>query len=227
MVKNNIAIIAILLSITLYGQAGKVGINTTSPTTVLDVNGDLRVRQITPSTSTSDVALVADANGVIKKKASEVKGIMRAYLSDDFTTGTTSGTIYKVLNWNEIDDPGSNFDTSSGLFVAPVTGVYRITYSAAATWFVTSFPTYTYGLVQASDNSWVIRFTIPQSTLSDLAPSGNAVGVSNSFVGLATLQQGQTYYFGATGYQRLVAKPSGTSGSGLGSYFEIQLVQGS
>lgn len=45
----------------------QVGINTTTPTNTLDVNGDLRVRQIDVATETPEYILAPDANGVITK----------------------------------------------------------------------------------------------------------------------------------------------------------------
>ncbi|KPH13171.1 hypothetical protein AMQ68_11860 [Chryseobacterium sp. ERMR1:04] len=45
----------------------QVGINTTTPTNTLDVNGDLRVRQIDVAAETPEYILAPDANGVITK----------------------------------------------------------------------------------------------------------------------------------------------------------------
>ena len=50
----------------IYGN--DVGIGTTTPTNKLDINGDLRVQTIAQGTG-ADVALVADANGVVKQVA--------------------------------------------------------------------------------------------------------------------------------------------------------------
>jgi len=52
----------------LDGVTGNFGINTTTPTNKLDINGDLRIQTITPG-SGADVALVADATGIVKQVA--------------------------------------------------------------------------------------------------------------------------------------------------------------
>jgi hypothetical protein len=65
---------------------GNVGIGTTSPSDLLDVNGTARVRNL-GATSNSDNIIYADANGVLKR-------------------GTqTASQIGKLLNFLAIDDP--------------------------------------------------------------------------------------------------------------------------
>lgn len=54
-------------------KAGNVGIGTTSPTNTLDVNGQARIRVLTPSPLLNDV-VVADANGVLFKRPASTLG---------------------------------------------------------------------------------------------------------------------------------------------------------
>ncbi|WP_131701429.1 hypothetical protein [Chryseobacterium sp. FH2] len=60
----------LLLTITVLSSCsfafGQVGINTTAPESMLDVNGDARVRIINPA-NTPDYILASDTNGVLRK----------------------------------------------------------------------------------------------------------------------------------------------------------------
>ncbi|WP_213279795.1 hypothetical protein [Chryseobacterium indologenes] len=60
---TSLAMVMLGLSITVSGQTGNVGINTTSPTKTLDINGELRTRTLPIIPGGTPV--VADANGNI------------------------------------------------------------------------------------------------------------------------------------------------------------------
>lgn len=63
----------------IRNQDGNVGINTAAPTNKLDIDGDLRVRTISPGTSSNEV-LVVDGTGVVKKVTALVPpGMVNAY----------------------------------------------------------------------------------------------------------------------------------------------------
>ncbi|GAB3741199.1 hypothetical protein [Spirosoma lituiforme] len=205
------------------GVNGNVGIGTITPTQKLDVNGSARIRTIDASTSTSDVALVADADGVIKKKIDQVKGIFRSYLASDFAAGTANATIYKITNHNEIDDPNSDFNTSTNAFTAPITGLYRVTMTVTNTKLAgaTLSTNIVVGVADASTNNWIVRFSID----SDYVAETNETGTANTFVGFVRLTQGQSCYFGSTGGIKILANPAGGSGTGIGTLFEIQLIK--
>lgn len=52
-----------------------------------------------------------------------------AYLAADITNVTGNGTKYTVIFDTEEYDIGSNFNTSTGVFTAPVTGKYMFAYA--------------------------------------------------------------------------------------------------
>ncbi|WP_292008562.1 hypothetical protein [Chryseobacterium sp.] len=225
MKKYIIAFAAVVLSVNVYSQ---VGIKTLAPTSELDVNGDLRVRDIPESTSTDDISVVADASGFLKKKLNETQGVIRGYLSSNFTAGTADGTIYTINNWTEIDNPNNDFNINTGIFTAPKTGLYRITITGTFGPLSPVFGTnnVVIGFVDKQTNSWVIRFGIPDNALSFLEVSTtNIAGHAHNFIGVVTLEAGKEYYFGLTGNSTLHAIPSGATGSGIGSFFEVQLIK--
>lgn len=228
--KKSIVLAMLVVSSFVLAQSNKVGINTTTPTSVLDVNGDLRVRTIPTSSNIKDVALVTDVDGNVKKKLNEVRGLMRAYLASNFPAGSSSSNIYKIGNsWTMIENPNSDFSTTNSLFTAPSTGLYRIvitiTAKAAATATRRSAPTFVYGLVNNSNNQWVLRFSVESSNIFAMGTEEfNTAGVTYTFQGVAQLTAGTSYYFGATGNQTILYYPSGNTGSGTGTYFEIQQI---
>ncbi|MDW9378746.1 hypothetical protein [Chryseobacterium sp. JV558] len=207
---------------------GNMGIATTDPTQKLDVNGNLRLRTIVPSTNIQDITLVADANGVIKKKKNEIKGIARAYLYNDRTTGNTTGMIYRLNNFTQVDDPGDDFDHVEGNFVAPETGLYKITMTTSIKFTDPdnyNVPNAVVGFADSTTSNWVLRFSIPSAYIKGTYSSTNTVGSATTFIGVAELQAGRTYFFGANHGLTFIANPSGGTGNGIGSFFEIQLIK--
>lgn len=103
----------------LNAQSGNVGINTVSPTHTLDINGTLRVRNITQigsSQSAKDSIMVFDTDGVVKyvsanaiveqASAGNAKILTNSTLSGNGSTGNELGiaqqgaTTGQVLTWN-------------------------------------------------------------------------------------------------------------------------------
>lgn len=206
-----------LLSSSLYSQ---VGINTDTPTKELDVNGEVRIRTVEISTSTDDISLVVDSEGVVKKNIQSTKGILRAYLSSNFNAPQNASTIYKVTNWNVLNNPDSSFDSSTGIFTAPVSGLYKVTYTATIMQNGNNPQTnIVLGVVDNSTKKWITRFSIMKGNTTT-----NSVGNANTFVGLLKLNSGDQCYFGASGYVSILSNPSGDTGQGIGTYFEIELI---
>ena len=201
---------------------GNVGIGVLSPTQKLDIAGSARLRSVESSTNTSDITLVVDNNGVIKKKRSEVEGTFRSYLFEDrYYNGDSNTTIYRLDRHIQVSDPGNNFNHETGIFVAPATGLYRISMTITIeTQSGHSVENVVVGL--ATNGNWVIRFSIPKDNI--MTPGEN-IGTAFTFTGVGRLTQGTSYYFGTTGQTRFIANPSGNSGQGIGSYFEVERIQ--
>ncbi|WP_431611332.1 hypothetical protein [Chryseobacterium sp. 'Rf worker isolate 10'] len=81
MKKNYSIVVAIVASAMLNAQASAVGINTSTPTNTLDINGTARVRTLFPNTYVSgvDKIVVADANGVLKSVPESAIPATRSY----------------------------------------------------------------------------------------------------------------------------------------------------
>lgn len=120
----------------------QVGINTTTPQSTLDVNGNLMVRTVPASAtaSTYDFLVVSPTTSEVQK----VNGSL------GITTNAFSGTIAKAVEeeglsllsgtsfagWQKINfgsghvpiNPGSHFDATTDFYTVPSDGIYEINY---------------------------------------------------------------------------------------------------
>lgn len=209
-----------ILPITLFAQ---VGINTNEPTKELDINGDLRVRKVLDSESSQDIALVVDKDGVVKKSITDASQF-KAYLASDFTSGSDN-IIYKITNMNIIEDYSNDFDLQKSVFVPSYDGIYNIVITITSTLSDNLVHNNSVvGLVDDTTNRWIMRFSIPKDYISSL-PLNSMAGVTNTFVGTASLKKGQSYYFGVSSNMKLLYKPTGDTGEGIGTYFSIELLK--
>ncbi|MBT2620607.1 hypothetical protein [Chryseobacterium sp. ISL-6] len=78
-----------------------MGINTQTPTKNLDVNGDARIRTIPASTSTNDTFLVADVDGNIFSRTSNILRV--ASLSQNGTTNMSGYSPTQLLDFYFVD----------------------------------------------------------------------------------------------------------------------------
>lgn len=113
----------------LNAQTGKVGINTTTPTEVLDVNGTARVRDLPvdgaanalyngaatkATTFTATAPVLIDANGNLGKAAN--KDLVPNNATTGFTATDASTAMfvirrYSVTDWPSGQNAGAGFDT--------------------------------------------------------------------------------------------------------------------
>ena len=130
-------IFLILFTFTVQVFFAQVGINTTSPTAQLDVNGDIRVRTAIPETDESIVQsslLVASTDGVVKTATSKMvfesnnKTLVKANLSSTSTLDISLlGGDSEILSYNnEVIDLNDEFDVTSFEFSPKQTGFYEI-----------------------------------------------------------------------------------------------------
>lgn len=219
--RKNFLLVILALSSLFYVEA-QVGINTQDPTETLDVNGSARIRELPVALGLSDKIIVADSDGVLKRSLFGIKGIMRGYLSQNFSSPASSDSIYRITSWDVIDNPNVDFNSSTGVFVAPITGLYKVTISITLLDNVASPNTsanFAFGFVDDVVDKWVSVFSLPTSYVTVL-DTGNAA----SFSRVIRLTSGGSYYFACSGGATLLSITSGNTGSGIGSFFEIQLI---
>lgn len=130
MMKNKLIIIgALVLGFSLNAQTGKVGINTTTPQEILDINGTARVRDLPvdgatnalyngaatkATTFTATAPVLIDANGNLGKAAN--KDLVPNNATTGFTATDASTAMfvirrYSVTDWPSGQNAGAGFDT--------------------------------------------------------------------------------------------------------------------
>lgn len=203
-------------------DAVNVGIGMNVPTNTLHVKplltfDPLRVEGVKPSTAVTDKTLVIDTNGVVKT-ALNSQSVFGGYL---LANTTYNFTVTKIIVTNEIIDMGSEYNTTTGVFTPTVSGVYEYELNVTCnnSGFTAGAARGIIGFVNATTNQWVGRNNFEANT--DDRTFYNK--------GVASLVAGQGYYFGiaspfgATG--NVVANPTGSSGTGIGTYFSVKKIQ--
>ncbi|WP_277111786.1 hypothetical protein [Chryseobacterium taklimakanense] len=127
--KKIIILGSVLLSFALKAQLGKVGINHTAPTEVLDVNGTLRIREMqidgttnalyngsaTKSTTfTATNVMMTDANGNLGKALNKDLIPNKNYTGFNALDNSTAIFVtrqYTVSDWPSGQNSGAGFDT--------------------------------------------------------------------------------------------------------------------
>ncbi|WP_379964219.1 hypothetical protein [Epilithonimonas sp. UC225_85] len=136
MKKNTILAITIFTNI-LYAQ---VGINTSDPKSTLDINGNLKVRNVTTITSLNSNYTLLLRDKTATTGDSEVKEISSDILNANAYYASKSGS-WSLLDlglgnyWSKINLTGAN-DTklgaqslfNTGVYTAPQAGIYVINY---------------------------------------------------------------------------------------------------
>ena len=67
------------------------------------------------------------STGTLGNQLNSTRCCFSAYLSSSVSNVTGDGTVYTIVYNGTVFDQGSNFNTSSGVFTAPVTGKYLFT----------------------------------------------------------------------------------------------------
>ncbi|WP_345989204.1 hypothetical protein AAEU33_17355 [Chryseobacterium sp. Chry.R1] len=198
----------------VFSQTGNVGINTTSPTNNLDVNGNTRIRKIEEISSTNYL-LVPNKDGVINKISVDnmtssafmprVVGLVRRTTNFSYNDAGSSNEI-TLLPLDEVVVLNNQSLTyaNNGIFTVKESGLYQITFQLG----LNDFPLDTdiiMGIVNGN-RQWIGRatFSYPKSsrqfhnyvtTLKFNAGDSFAMGIYSSG-GNMTIQGNQS---GSTG----------------------------
>ena len=125
--------IVLLFSIQLFSQ---VGIGTTEPTASLDINGNLRIRNIQEETEekiAADSILVISRDGTVNRISSKkvydsnIKTAIRGNFSGTGNINITLGSNVARIPFNTVDfDINNEFDTTNSTFTAKQDGIYQV-----------------------------------------------------------------------------------------------------
>lgn len=208
-----------LFPLTVYAQ---VGINTEKPTNSLDINGDLRIRETEISQSTDDATLVVDASGVVKRSITDLARV-KGYLNTDYPSGSAS--INKITDLFIVEDPKNDFNTSTNTYTPTYSGIYSVSISITATPIEDiATSNSVFGLVDGATGTWIVRSSVPKTVMSSMGLN-NSAGIASTYLGVVSLTKGKSYYFGISKGIKLISHPTGNTGTGIGSYFSIELTQ--
>ena len=215
----------------------QVGINTVNPTNMLHVKATenpLRLEGVQNSKNANDYGVRIGNDGVITKTDNGIKFV--GHIKNDITFVAYPVTpITKIIVNEELLDIGGNYNTTTGIFKATVTGTYlyeiqittkpknksKISYKNIGTVDTRAIA----GFVNASTNKWIGRFNF------ELYRDARATYCK----GIVKLEAGKSYYFGITSASIvgngandgsiLIANPTGATGTGEGTMFAITKIK--
>ena len=227
-------VFAILITNLSYSQ---VGINTTTPTKELDVNGNMRVRGLSNSSGrTATVSAMPDGTLVTGYSDPSAPGTrFVGFLNADISLNEDYNYKEIVLG-NELIDVNNEYNASSGRYSPVVSGYYKISMD----FDIGDYTSDSYdldiliGLWDFTTNNWVLRRTFKHR---DNNNSGMTDGRNESY-GISNYLQltvGHSYGFrifsdydpsiGSSGRNaKLKYQNSGSTGTSLSTSFSIEKV---
>lgn len=114
----------------------QVGINTAEPTATLDINGNLRVRNVEacPDNDCINSILVKKNNGDVRSISKDQLGVSNnvSFVSGTGSTATIAANVSILTGWwkigfdKKIIDDHNDFDTATNTFTAPKNGMYEV-----------------------------------------------------------------------------------------------------
>jgi len=198
----------------------KVGVGTTVPTQKLDVDGEVRIRNVQESDNAGDAQLVIDEKGVVKRSiVTNVSNTVKAYLTQDYVSPNANNVIHRISPFSPVGEVPTNFDSRTGAFTVQKTGVYKATITVTVNTAVAHInDNYVVGIysVQGGRNKWISKTSLPRNTFD--------VGYTYNSICFVELRRGDVIYFGTAGGARIFANPRGQTGRGIGSFFQIEFL---
>lgn len=134
-------IVFLLLPFAFIHYNAQVGINTTTPQTTLDVNGNVIVRtvQYSPPAASYEYLVRNSVTNVVEKVSGNLGSVSVNPTIAKIATSSTTGLLqagfypgYSRINFETADvaiDKGSNVNVVDDTYTVPSTGVYAINYS--------------------------------------------------------------------------------------------------
>ena len=221
----------LILSTTI--ASSQVGIGTVNPTEELDVEGDLRVRNLSnEDNQTASVSALPDGTLATVYSNPAVSGTrLIAFLTSDIDL-LNSG-FFDIEPQLKLVDVLSEYNTTTGRYVPISDGLYRIGMDFDIGGYIdeTEDIDILIGLWNYTNNEWVIRRTFKHRTINhSLIPleRSQSYGITNYIEMAAGNSYGfrivPTYGSGVSPTAKLKYLNSGTTGSSMSTQFSIEKV---
>lgn len=151
-------------ALTINSGTGALGISTDASATTVSFATGAAVKTVTlGSTNTTSSTAIKSGTGNIAlnsgltvdstgRTLNSVQPAFEAYLNTSVTSVTGDGTAYTVIFGSTRFDQGSNYNTGTGVFTAPVTGKYIFGCSVNAYNFAVGHTAQFFNLVTNTDN---------------------------------------------------------------------------
>lgn len=220
------------LSMVSYAQ---VGIGTTSPTRELDVNGDVRVRNLSNVQGrTVPVSALPDGTLVTTFSSNTAPGArFVGFLSSDIPLDLQQGFKEIILS-NELVDVLSEYNSTTGRYTPSLTGFYKVSmdFDIGDYDSVTDDLDILIGLWDYTANQWVLRRTFKHRGNNNPGITGSVArnesyGISNYLQLDSTHSYGFRIFSGyfttnTTRTARLKAQNYGSTGTSASTSFSIE-----
>ncbi len=192
-------ILFLFYSVSLFSQ---VGIGTTEPLATLDINGDLRIREIVEELDlkiAEDSVLVIAKNGTVRRIAAKniiragLKSAVKGVFSPVVNTNLSLSLGYATVPFDEEEfDLNEEFDVASHQFIAKNEGIYDVFAQVK-----------TNGVLAASSNFGISIFKNNQEVCKNSYTNIGVLGISvsspiRSAKALLKLDAGDTITFKIT-----------------------------
>ncbi len=218
-----------LLTLPLFAQ---VGVNTTSPTQTLDVNGNTRVRGLANSNSkVLRVAALPDGTLVTQVSDNSAPGV-RFVGNLNADLALPASAFFEIKLQNEIIDILNEHTPSTGRYVPLVSSFYKVSMDFDIGDYTNSTQDLDIliGLWDFTTNNWVLRrtFNHRSSNLTGYSGRNESYGISN----YVQLTSGHSYGFrilptyntSVTKNAKLKYNNTGSTGPSISTSFSVEKI---
>lgn len=223
---------ALMVGLFTFPILAQVGVNTTSPTQTIDVNGNARVRGL------------ANLNSKVLRVSALPDGTLVTQISDNSAPGVrfvgnlnadlalTASAFFEIKLQSEIIDILNEYTPASGRYLPLVNSFYKVSmdFDIGEYTSTTQDLDILIGLWDFTTNAWVLRRTFKHSSsnLSGYTGRNESYGISNYVQLISGHSYGfrifPTYNTAATKNAKLKYNNTGSTGPSLSTSFSIEKV---